>query len=257
MHAIVSARDFSKGTAVQKAERTWIKEVITKEDYVTMLEKSLAILKPIDFLIVKYQSDSVPVSEVLQDFNDLPMKFRSLQNSGHANIAEVNYLVQRAESRYKFMYGRAHGLAFLLDPRFIGQGLIPAQRTELENILIDIPQDNHTPVDQARREAIYMQFTNYVISATKEKTDNTFRFQMMRTGKKSPLQYWQADGSAWPELQNVCVKLFTLATSSASSERNFSTMGFVHSKLRNSLGPDTVEKLVYIKTNHLAMNNKK
>ena len=69
MHAIVSACDFLKGTAAQKAEQTTIKEVITKEDYVTMLEKSLAICKPIDLLTVKYQSDSIAVSEVLQDFN--------------------------------------------------------------------------------------------------------------------------------------------------------------------------------------------
>jgi hypothetical protein len=65
------------------------------------------------------------------------------------------------------------------------------------------------------------------------------------------LQYWQSDGVAWPDLQKIGVKLFTLATSSASSERNFfSTMSFVHNKLRNSLSTETVEKLVYIKTNY-------
>jgi hypothetical protein len=58
------------------------------------------------------------------------------------------------------------------------------------------------------------------------------------------LQYWHSDGAPWPDLQKIGVKLFTLAISSASSERNFSTMGFVHSKLRNSLSTETVEKLV-------------
>jgi hAT family C-terminal dimerisation region len=46
-----------------------------------------------------------------------------------------------------------------------------------------------------------------------------------------------------------------MATSSASSERNFSTFGFVHSKLRNSLGPEKVKKLVYIKTNSRAFSD--
>ena len=32
-------------------------------------------------------------------------------------------------------------------------------------------------------------------------------------------------------------------------------MGFIHSKLRNSLGRKTVEKLVYIKCNVSAFNN--
>ena len=46
-----------------------------------------------------------------------------------------------------------------------------------------------------------------------------------------------------------------MTSSSAASERNFSTMGFIHSKLRNSLRPKTVEKLVYIKCNVSAFNN--
>jgi hAT family C-terminal dimerisation region len=40
-----------------------------------------------------------------------------------------------------------------------------------------------------------------------------------------------------------------MATSSAASERNFSALGFIQSKLRNSLSPKTVEKLVFIKSN--------
>ena len=61
LHAIVSARDFIKGTAAQKAEHTRIKSIITSDNFVALLEKSLAILIPINALIVKYQLDLVPV----------------------------------------------------------------------------------------------------------------------------------------------------------------------------------------------------
>ena len=57
-------------------------------------------------------------------------------------------------------------------------------------------------------------------------------------------------GSSWPILQGVALRLFSMATFSAASERNFSTFGFIHSKLRNSLTYEHVKKLVYIKTNH-------
>ena len=40
-----------------------------------------------------------------------------------------------------------------------------------------------------------------------------------------------------------------MSPSSASSERNFSTLAFIHSKLRNRLGPEKVGWLAYIKTN--------
>jgi hypothetical protein len=72
---------------------------------------------------------------------------------------------------------------------------------------------------------------------------------MLSKGSKTVLKYWQTDGCQWAYLQSVVVRLFSMATSSAASERNFSTMGFIHSKLRNSLSAKTVEKLVFIKSN--------
>ena len=47
----------------------------------------------------------------------------------------------------------------------------------------------------------------------------------------------------------IATKLFSMATFSATAEQNFSSMGFIHSKLQNSLSPKTVEKLVFIKSN--------
>ena len=63
------------------------------------------------------------------------------------------------------------------------------------------------------------------------------------------LQYWLVDGKSWPEVQKLAIKLFSMAMSSAASERNFSTMGFIQTKLWNSLNMETVEKLVFVKSN--------
>ena len=40
-----------------------------------------------------------------------------------------------------------------------------------------------------------------------------------------------------------------MGTSSMVLEKNFSTMGFIHMKLRNRLITASAEKLVYVKTN--------
>jgi hypothetical protein len=94
-----------------------------------------------------------------------------------------------------------------------------------------------------------MQFTAFLIAATKEKHANSFRFHMLAKGAKTVLQYWLKDGLEWPNLQKIAVKLFSMATSSAYSERSFSTMGYILSKMRNSLNAKTVEKFVFIKSN--------
>ncbi|KAH9275057.1 hypothetical protein BASA83_002771 [Batrachochytrium salamandrivorans] len=115
LHTTSSERDFIKGTAAQQTERQKVKDIITDNQFVVKLKKALAIMVPLDRLIVKYQSDKVPISE--------------------------------------------------------------------------------------------------------------------------------------PELQKIAIKPFSMATSSAASERNFSTMGFIHTKLQNCLNVETVEKLVFIKDN--------
>ncbi|EGZ19815.1 hypothetical protein PHYSODRAFT_254830 [Phytophthora sojae] len=50
----------------------------------------------------------------------------------------------------------------------------------------------------------------------------------------------------FPLLQDIALRLFRCAASSAASERNFSAHAFIHSKLRNRLVPERVEKLVHI-----------
>ena len=53
----------------------------------------------------------------------------------------------------------------------------------------------------------------------------------------------------YPTFQKFAIELISMANSTAASERNFSTMGFTHFKLRISLAPDTFRKLVSIKVN--------
>ena len=60
----------------------------------------------------------------------------------------------------------------------------------------------------------------------------------------NPFIWWQS----WPnsELQQLAIKILSIPTSSAAAERNFSTFGFIHNKIRNRLQNERVKKLVYI-----------
>ena len=60
---------------------------------------------------------------------------------------------------------------------------------------------------------------------------------------------WKVDGKEWPLLKEIMNKQFDMGTSSAALERNFSTMGFIHTELCNRLSTLSVEKLVYVKNN--------
>ena len=73
-------------------------------------------------------------------------------------------------------------------------------------------------------------------------TQKDFKFKMLLKGTKTALQYWQIDGISYPVLSKEAIKVFSIVTSSASSEREFSSMAFIHSKLRNRLGNDKSEQ---------------
>jgi hAT family C-terminal dimerisation region len=84
-----------------------------------------------------------------------------------------------------------------------------------------------------------------------QRTSNSFKYQMLVEKRTTIFNFWDCYKQDWPMLAHLALKMFSLAPSSAASERNFSCMAFIHSKLRNCLSPETVEKLVYIKTNNL------
>jgi hypothetical protein len=113
--------------------------------------------------------------------------------------------------------------------------LVKAFPLELEDQLLECPIDDLAPVYDRRREAIYTQYTAYVTSTAKEKDIMLFGLKMLKKRSKTALQHWMSDGLVWPELSKICVKLISMVTTSAASERNFTTMGFIHSKLRSRL----------------------
>jgi hypothetical protein len=188
LHVIVTAHDFVQGTSSHKSERSKIKEIVTNDAFVNNLHKALAILAPIDALIIKYQFDKVPISEVMPNFHNLPEEYKKVMSNNIITRQEFEYLVVLAQRRFQFMYRVAYGLSYLLDPRHIGDELPVDLRSNLEEVLINSPVDDVTPIDDGRKEKLYIQFTVYFISVTKERQANSFCYQMLSKGLKTVLQ---------------------------------------------------------------------
>ncbi|CAB4474631.1 unnamed protein product [Rhizophagus irregularis] len=67
--------------------------------------------------------------------------------------------------------------------------------------------------------------------------ENKFPFNesSLQELEKNPLDYWSFLSDSVPELSQIATKLFSICVNSASCERLFSTMGFLHTKRRNRL----------------------
>jgi hypothetical protein len=100
LNALVSQRDFvSKGNTNQQQKRASVKEIITDSNFVTKLDRCIKILEPIDKLIVIFQSDAVPCSDVYKAFIDLEDKMCNLPNTDD----EKSYLAELVKNHFEFM----------------------------------------------------------------------------------------------------------------------------------------------------------
>ena len=270
LNEAVTKRDFIEGTARQKQTRKMVRETVTDVNFVQLLEKSIGILSPIDIALKVFQSDKVAISVLYPTFvANLPAAFKKLKDDGVVTAPEERYLQQLVVKRFEFVKSRAHTFAYVLDPRYAGALLSLDDREYQEEKLCELPSISGLRADQDEAEAgqdeeaaanvlktaRFLELTNFMEYVEKCRASDNFRYKMLLAGSKSPAQFWQVDGKRWPLLRVIGTTLFSLVASTAASERNFSTFGFIHSKLRNSLGPEKVQKLVFVKHNGALMCN--
>ena len=165
---------------------------------------------------------------------------------------EKRYICSRIDKRCDLITGEAHGFAYLLDPRYLGEALEYPLRTRIEERLYDYGFNK--PIEHKKQ--LYSEYYNFRVCMLEQKKANKWTYQMLTDGFKTIKEFWITDGTDWPLLQNVALRVFFMATSTASSERCFSTFGIIHSKHRNRLSDISVKKLVYIKTNARELDDK-
>jgi hypothetical protein len=220
---------------------------VTDDDLRANLQKAKQMLFPIDIAIKQFQGDSLALSKVYDFFLNLPKK---VDNMTLLNNDEKQYYKDRIAHRFKFMYGDCHGVGYLLDPCYLGEGMPHSEKRELLEFIGSFPINDIEPCSADRAMELTSQLTAYLKHAKEMKKMNGKLYQSVVDGRVSVLDYWTVHCDEWPLLQDIAIKVFNCVASSAGSERNFSTMGFIHDKRRNKLGAEKVEMLVYIKTNY-------
>ena len=73
----------------------------------------IKLIKKIDFYIIKFQSDKVPLSDVVKCWDEL-----SHLNEIALTQDEHEYLQLKVRARKEFILSDAHKIAYLLDPRY-------------------------------------------------------------------------------------------------------------------------------------------
>jgi hypothetical protein len=70
-------------------------------------------------------------------------------------------------------------------------------------------------------------------------------------------EFWISTINRTKALGTLCNRLFSTPANSVPSERSFSAQNYIHTKTRNSLKPDRVDKLTYIYMNSRVFDARK
>jgi hypothetical protein len=213
LYQLVTSRDFVTGSNAQKAEQQAIADIITNNMFVSYLQKTIEILVPIDAAIVFYQSDEVPLSEVYQTFLvKLPSSIAAMKL---ITEPERDYLFQLVQKRMELMYGDAHGIAYLLDPQYLGVGMSVEMQLKIEDLIVAHPSEAFNVIPtREEQQSVYEDYTNFRISVLEMKHSASISAEMLQS--IGPLKFWLSHCDSYPSLQRLAKQVFSMVASSAA-----------------------------------------
>jgi hypothetical protein len=154
-------------------------------------------------------------------------------------------------ARWKFIFTPSMSFAYLLSPRF---------HCGFENV-----QEKFDAVAKLKQYigVYYESNSDDRTTCLQELEKYLEQFAFLNENTKQeicemdPKSYWGIFGrDAFPLLGSIAVRLFSIPTSSAASERVWKVFSSIHTKKRNRLLVEKVEKLAFITINEVLLDEK-
>uniref|UniRef100_U9TPP9 HAT C-terminal dimerisation domain-containing protein n=1 Tax=Rhizophagus irregularis (strain DAOM 181602 / DAOM 197198 / MUCL 43194) TaxID=747089 RepID=U9TPP9_RHIID len=200
---------------IRKKINNTVRNFVLSENFWDMLDTIIKFLEPMVIALKLFESDTSTLSTVYFHFKKLMHRVSEISCNFSNNIQQ---LVQKRsmfleESKNTDIEATGYREFTEFTSKRFGQEESVIMFTELVKF-----RQKNSPYDN---KTIWLSSTNL-----------------------SPSVWWQS----WPNssLQQLAIKILSIPTSSAAAERNFSTFGFIHNKIRNRLQNERVKKLVYI-----------
>lgn len=222
-------------------ERTIDKEVkqcILDDDlFWPQVDSILSILSPISVGITAAESDKTRLSDAHEILTKIESQLFEHLGMCCLNSVEIKTIKTVFKSRKAFCIYPIHCAANLIDPRYKGKNLTAVEVSEAIHVIICIA--DWLKIDHGK-----------ILSCLAEYRTNTGFFGLINNINLTcpPAIWWQGIASNEP-LCPIASRLLSVPCSSAACERNWSSFGLIHTKLRNKLLSGRVEKLVAIRSN--------
>jgi hAT family C-terminal dimerisation region len=159
-------------------------------------------------------------------------------------------LKEKVRERLRFInITEAIGLSYMLTPKYAANGFY---FDEDQTKIIGFAKNFSRRFNFEGAETVQEDMIAYV---TKMSTLPTHLAEIVF--QMSAKSYWNTIGRRdFPRLFEIAKPIVEMICSSATAERTWSTFKFVHSRLRNRLSNEKVQKLVFLYTNSVILDEK-
>ena len=199
------------------------------------------LVKTIEYpanVIGKLEGDEAKLSLVYHYFGQL------------YNHYEYDKIIQdKVKARLKFLFTNSMGLAYMFTPKYAANGFF---FDENQIDIIGYAKEFTRKIDPASADDVHQEMLSFITKmSTLPPKHKEIIFEM------DAKTYWNVFGRRdFPSLFKVAKPIVEMICSSAAAERTWSTFRFIHSRLRNRLTNERVEKLVFIYTNCVLLDEK-
>ncbi|KAH7290338.1 hypothetical protein KP509_30G043200 [Ceratopteris richardii] len=161
---------------------------------------------------------------------------------------QVNEVLEVTLRRWTWMHRPIHGFAGLLHPAFKS----PALYTDIELL-----SDRLSYMSRVIPSHLHNEMLEQISCYLDERGNSAFTFPSCwdRASMVKPLFWWQNFGFSFSTLSTYAIRVLSQDCSSGACERNWSAFSLVHTKVRNRLSPEQMEKLIYCRTNLRMLEN--
>ncbi|XP_065663070.1 uncharacterized protein LOC136085692 [Hydra vulgaris] len=224
------------------------KEIILKDKFWQDLEQICKFLKKILYWITVLEAEEAVLSIVCLALSDIKLALDNFISEAGLTDLESMQMHNYFKLRKDMAVTNLHLAANLLDPQIKGSILSGSEFLEAmeytEMLAKKFSINNNVDLS-----AIAKEITQFVNSSGL--WSNSYVEQLARN--QDSITYWQALKKCSP-LADLAIKILLMPSSSAATERTFSTRGFIHRKLQNSLTNERASRLTYIKQNYTLMD---
>ncbi|CAB4403798.1 unnamed protein product, partial [Rhizophagus irregularis] len=210
-----------------------MKSLISRDTFWNDLGKIRNFLENFAIFIKKLEGDETFLSTAYLEYQQLKAHVRNNTDLPENIREEVEKF--GTNRWHNFLYNPVVIVAYKLDLRYRGSRL----NARIFDPIIE--KEILTLVGEEYKDIVLTELAEYV-----GKTGSFAHSYLWGDVIQKPVNWWNLMKGRYPILSDVAIRILSILATSAASERNWSTFGFIHSKLRNKLHEKRVEKIVYM-----------